>query len=261
MSENIPPGVVSQDDLDKNTQAWMRMINCIVHDMTTPLASMRVTGQMLKKLFPELLHGYKLAVSHQLVSSESALTQRYLETLESVTTDIEKNAGKMQEFLNLLHPYNQKLLVSAADPQLYISACIEQALQNYQFADQKQRALIQVDSQNDFAFQADAFFVEHLLFNLIENALSSINKAGKGKIYIYIEEQDQYYCLHFKNTSGYMDEDVASQAFRSFFLKHNNTILPALGFCRLKWLQMGGDIICNVVSGEGIDFLVKFPKS
>ena len=251
---------ITQEDVDKISRAWMRMVNCIVHDMTTPLACMRLMCKTLEKIYPEVMKGYKLALSHDLMQPTSMTTDRYLQSVEKIAADMNNQAEEIQAFLNLLHPYNQKLLETKEDKVLQVSHCLRQALEQYPFVDKAQSGLVHVDYQKDFNFRATDFFAEHLFFNLLEAAFNRISLADKGEIYISTEKQPEYNVLHVKNTAGNTDKDAVEQAFRYFFFKRGEEVIPGMGFCRLKLLQMGGDILCHGLPEGNVDYEVRFPK-
>ena len=65
------------------------------------------------------------------------------------------------------------------------------------------------DGLHGFQFQGDALLTQHVLWNLLNNALHAIQRAGKGEIFIQFERKEEYNLLHFKDTAlGIPDEDV-----------------------------------------------------
>lgn len=257
--KHSPSKIINQEDLDKITESWLIMIKNFVHDITTPLTSIRLMGKTFEKISPQLLEGYRLAVSHQMVNPSSIITERHLKALETMGANISQQAAETQTFINLLYPYNQKMLGREADSPIHIFASIQGALKKYPFVNKDQLALIHLDYQNDFSFPIDSFFIEQLFFNLIKDALFYIDKASKGEVYIYTEKQEEFHVLHFKNTAGNLTQNASSQVFKSFFLKQDGGMVPGLGFYRLKLLLMGGDIIHHTEPGQYTNFEIKFP--
>ncbi len=252
---------ISHSNLEKLSRAWARMIDCITHDLTTPLVTLRMTGENTGNLFANLVEGYKLAVKNNLI--EAAINERHLKLLEKIlVSEIKNNTSAMIEFLRLLHPLNQALLSNSEEIQLLdAKSCIEATLNKYPFSDEKERSLIQVDYKYNFKFSCSPLFMEQLFSNLLSNALYCIKQTGKGKINICIEEEHHYYVVRFKDTAKGMDDLMLLQIFNRFFSRRNNEIVPGLGFCRLAILQKGGDVLCHAVKGEFTEFVIKFPKT
>lgn len=257
MVEGSVRAIKDKQERDVLLKAWAQMINCVAHDITTPLASIRLENSALKKILPKVLEGYQLAVQHKLI--EPLLSSSHLEVLESSCTDIENHIHKILAFLSLLRHYNQMLSGHANDPQLHLQVCLQTLLENYPFRDEE-RHLVHLEDTHDFQFQGESFFTEYLFFNLIENALSYIQRMNKGEIYLSTGKENHYFILYFKDTAGALDEKATATVFDSFFIKRDGEIVPGLGFCRLKLLHMGGDIVCKAVKNQYTEFMIKFPK-
>lgn len=257
MVEGSVPTMMDKQERDALLAAWTRMVNCVAHDVTTPLASIRLENSGLKKLLPKLLQGYQLAVQHKLI--QPLIPPSYMDILDTSSVDIENHLNKIVDFLSLLRHYNQKLSVNENDPQVHLKACLPALLENYPFVDE-QKSLIHLEEGEDFQFKGESFFIEYLFFNLIENALSHIQQMGQGEIYISTKKEKHYFVLHFKDTAGALDEKAATTVFDWFFIKRDGEVVPGLGFCRLKLLHMGGDIICEAVKNQYTEFSVKFPN-
>src|SRR5262245_3849722 len=56
-----------QDNLDHLGQAWMRMVSCIAHDLTSPLVALRMSAKIFEDILPKLLAGYKIAIEQNLL--------------------------------------------------------------------------------------------------------------------------------------------------------------------------------------------------
>ena len=257
MVEGSVRAIKDKQERDVLLKAWAQMINCVAHDITTPLASIRLENSALKKILPKVLEGYQLAVQHKLI--EPLLSSSHLEVLESSCTDIENHIHKILDFLSLLRHYNQMLSGHANDPKLHLQVCLQTLLENYPFRDEERR-LVHLEDTHDFQFQGESFFIEYLFFNLIENALSYIQRMNKGEIYLSTGKENHYFILYFKDTAGALDEKATATVFDSFFIKRDGEIVPGLGFCRLKLLHMGGDIVCKAVKNQYTEFMIKFPK-
>ncbi len=251
------------DTLDKQTldeilSAWIRMINCVAHDVATPLASIRLENDWLKKMLPKVLAGYELAVQHQLLAPQ--MDKQQLETIEVSIDDIEHHVTKIVDFFSEVRGYTQALLPSKESSPFYVGAFIEEIVANYPIIKQHPN-LLHVDKRIDFQFNSDGLFLNYLLQNLIEQASARIEMSHQGEMYIELEEDSHYFILHFKDTAEPLNEKALSRVFDSFLVKQDKHIIPGLGFCRLKWLQMGGDIVCSVNENDKTHFRVLFAKT
>lgn len=246
---------MTQNELDKLAQAWVRLVDCIAHDLKTPIAGMRMTGEAIEQIFPHLLKGYHLAVQHKLVSPE--VNENRLKMLEElVVPEIKQKTNNLLASLNLLQPLTQRLLSDSPEvTTLSIKACVQNALKNIEKPE-----LVRLDCKKDFSFQCDPLFINALLANLLDNALLAIARAEKGDIHIWTDEEPDYNVLHFKDTGLGMNEDVLAVIFKRCFSKREDEVVPGLGLCRLAIMQIGGEMICHSVKGEYTEFVIKLRK-
>jgi two-component system CAI-1 autoinducer sensor kinase/phosphatase CqsS len=249
---------LDKQTVDEILSAWIRMIGCVAHDVATPLASIRLENNWLKKMLPKVLAGYELAVQHQLLAPQ--MDKQQLETIETSIDDIEQHVTKIVDFFSELRGHTQKLLPQKESSPFYVGAFIEETIANHPEMN-KQPHLLHLDKQHDFQFHGDSLFLKYLLQDLIEQALSRIEMSRQGEMYIWLEDDSQYSILHFKDTADPLNRETVSRAFDSFLVKQDKHIIPGIGFCRLKWLQMGGDITCDVNANNETHFRVQFPKS
>ena len=252
----------SSEQLNKLTTSWLQFIECIVHDVRTPLLSISLFCSALEELFPDLIKSYRLAVEHGLI--EPHLPERRLKALEkNGFGDTQESIDWLFDFFQSAHDYTKDVSDASAMQSFSIKQCISHLLEKYPFSDEKQRHLIEVNFHYDFTFQFLPIFVDSLFYHLLKNALYRIEQENRGEIHLWTEEKNNFYLLHFKDTSG-VSEYIPSTEWNRFFSKHgtgeNQTILPGLGFCKLALLQVNGDLSCDVMKNEYIDFVIQFPK-
>lgn len=199
-NESLDSSDTNHSSLDPLGQAWARMVDCLIHDLTTPLVTLRMTASGLDNIFASLIEGYKLAVKNNLMEPNHAITEGYLTMLEQVVgSGIEPRVNDILNFLKLTHSYKQKLFSNSKNIQvLNIKTCIEKILESYPFSTEKDHALIYFNCQYDFQFLCDPFFIEHLLMHLIDNALRSIEQKEKGEINLWTEQTNGYNTLYYK---------------------------------------------------------------
>lgn len=252
MSKKTPE---RQEKLDQLAQSWSRMFSCISHDLTTPLAILRMNGNSLEKILPSLYEGYRLAVQHHLMTPPDTDHKRILKMEGLLTGSIEENIDEMQKLLNTLHPYNKQLLsTNKEEAPLSAKTLVERVLKNYPFSNEHKNISIKTDFPCDFILNCAPVFAENLLTNLLSNALNAIHQANQGDITIWTEETNDYGILHMKDTGGGMNDSQVTEVFKRFFSKREDKIIPGLGFCRLAFLQRGGDVLCQSAPGSYTEF-------
>ncbi len=259
--QSAAQNTTSQKQLDQLAKAWSRMIDCIAHDITSALFSIRSAHQILETTSPQLIKAYRAAVTHN-VPDLPSINEKILALFESnLAPQINKGTMDITNFLALLNPYSTKIPSNAKDMEiLSAKTIIDHLLTNYTFENDQERSLITVDCKHDFKFQGAEIFIENLLNHLLKNALEKISDANKGSINIRTEAQVDCNEIHVKDTATGMSEEKRSRIFDRFFSKRNGTIIPGLGFCRLAILQTNGDVLCYSSKGEYTEFVIKFPK-
>lgn len=239
-------------------EAWSHMVRCILHDLTPPLKAVNFEGNEFKERLPELLKGYQLAVAHQLIKPK--LDHEALQEVEVFPDSLRNNLNKLFDFLNLATTLNKKLSIPLVEEEkLNLNSCLQEAIKNYPFTS-KQTQKLHIDYPSDIYFEYSPLFIQHLLCNLLDAGFSRIERMRQGEIHIWVEEKTDEVVLHFENTAGISATENFSHLFKHFFVKHHGNTIPGLGYCRLKLLSEGGDIVCNVVKEQYTDFESHFPK-
>ena len=98
-----------------------------------------------------------------------------------------------------------------------------------------------------------------MLFNLIDNALKAIFDAGKGNIFIWLEQNGKHNFLHFKDTGIGLPGDERQDLFKPFHTRRNNGTGLGLAFCKTVMNNYGGDIVARGRDKQYAHFILKFP--
>ena len=138
-----------------------------------------------------------------------------------------------------------------------IADCVSQALDRYPFKSSKERTLI--TTVGDFQFLGSPLLMQHVLFNLIKNALYVIATAQKGEISIWVEQDDKFNYLYFKDTAAGMNHQQLSQLFNHFYTTTFMGTGIGLSFCKLVMNGFGGTIKCSAEEGKFSQFILCFP--
>ncbi len=247
-----PP--ISAESFTQLPAGWHNMIKALVHHLNTALVVMRSNSKRIKEILPELFQGYHLALEGQLL--EPQLNKRQLNV---DTVDLENIITQELDFLDTLHAYSKALLAGPTEPPFYVAAFVQDYLAQYPWKEEQQQ-FFNLNLQYDFQTNCGSSFMQALMWNLLQIGISHINAEEKGEIDIWAQEESHYDVFHFKIRGKIWRVDTLVRSFDNFFMMHNTKMIPGLGFCRLKWLYMGGDILSQVEPQQYAHFIVKFPR-
>lgn len=250
--------IYNKDTLLKEKLRAMRTLSVdIAHELRTPLATISMGANGIKEYLSDLIGGYRLASDANLPVRKIRPAQ--LELLESVLDDIVSETNYSNTIINMLLIKSEQLNLKHNELDVCtIKNCVEEALHRYPFQD-GERELIEWNSNDDFTFKGKALLTEHLLFNLLKNAIYYVKSAGKGKIQIWLERGDEYNKLYFRDTGTGIAPDVLPNIFDLFFTKTYHGSGIGLAFCKMVMQSYKGKIVCKSIQGEFTEFILSFP--
>lgn len=231
----------------------------IAHELRTPLLGIQAGVAGLQKYFPTLLEGYQLAEQHGLPVSKMRLVK--YRVLCSVLGRMEDEISYSNTMINMLlmNARKQDVLTSAFSV-CSIVQCVESALARYPFGNQQDRSRVHwYKGEEDFLFLGSSMLMEHVLFNLLNNALYFIHKAQKGEIAIWLTKHSGYWQLHFKDTGLGVPGDQLPYIFNPFFSTKESGTGLGLSFCKKVVKSFNGEMTCQSVFGEYAEFILSFP--
>ncbi len=230
----------------------------IAHELRTPLLSIRSGAKGLEQLLPVLIESYHQAVAHGWVKPITRTTRiLQLNTLVARLVREVDYSNVMIDML-LFNAKTHKLKSAEEAETTSMQKTIEAALARYPFKSEDEKQLIYTDG--DFLYKGTPVLMEHVLFNLLKNALTQIHMHQKGGIFIEARQDAQKNYLVFKDTARGMSADEVSQIFTHFY---SNTLTGTglgLSFCREALYQMGAEIMCLAKQGEYTEFKMVFPR-
>jgi signal transduction histidine kinase len=101
----------------------------------------------------------------------------------------------------------------------------------------------------------------YVLFNLLKNALYSLEAAGKGEITLHIETGQDGNRVIFRDTGLGIAREVLSHIFDGFFTTRADGTGAGLAFCKRTLASFDADIQASAVQGEFACFTLSFPDS
>ena len=141
-----------------------------------------------------------------------------------------------------------------------IAKNIEEVLEQYPFK-VGECELITLDIGRDFEYIGNSLLTNHVLYNLIKNALRAVANADKGKITIKLVTSVKYNKLIFRDTATGIAKEFLPKMFKLFEsqMTEQGGTGVGLAFCKLIMQSYNGDIICNSDAGEYTEFTLTFP--
>lgn len=132
------------------------------------------------------------------------------------------------------------------------------------FVENKKMNLVFDTEIEELYYKCDANLIERIMLNLLSNAVKYGKEEGTIKVYIYIKESKEL-VISVKNDGIGIPETMQKKIFDRF--QKVDTSLSrksegsGMGLSLVKSLVeiQGGTIICKSKSGEGAEFLIKFP--
>lgn len=229
----------------------------LAHELRTPLLGIKSGGQALVQYLPELIRGYQLAKENELIATP--LREKRLAQLEGVSNRIVSEINYANTIIDMLlvKAGQENSLNHCVLEPCTIAECLTEAISRYPFQSSRERILI--TWIGDFQFFGSRILMQHVLFNLIKNALYVIATAQRGEINIWTELGDKFNYLYFKDTAIGMTSQQLTRLFNHFYTTNFLGTGIGLSFCRLVMQRFGGNIICEAVEGEYSLFTLSFP--
>jgi two-component system CAI-1 autoinducer sensor kinase/phosphatase CqsS len=260
---NLPVWMILRTYTDRTTKDKVFAVkvttDTIAHEMRTPMLSIEASSEALRQTFKRFLAKTLSPEQHL-----SPYTQTSVRSMFKAMSRIEEEAMRMGHNLNLLLqnasspksiPPDTKLVPSIAD-MLTIN------VSTYPFYSATDLENIQLVTAQDFAVWLSPVMFDHVITNLLKNALHSIQKAGKGKILIELsrDETKGINTLRFKDSGSGMSRSTLAHIFTPFYTTRSNGQGLGLPFCRKVLALFGADINAESVENEFAEFTIRFPN-
>lgn len=243
----------------------MVLVGDIVHDLRTPIATIRTVADILDNALPAVLEVIEEA--KDLGSKKiQLLNKKKLSYLIEKTpiTSIKNSVLMIEDFIktSLRELTNAQKEQSLESFKENLTKCcsrriIENTLEVYPFPE---NIIIHQDISYEFYLMGNSILLMKILINLIRNALDQIASNGQGEITISTEDSPQGNLLKIKDTAGGAPPEVVANFFRGYFTTKKNGTGVGLAFCKKTMENFGGQILCNSVDGKSMEFILVFPK-
>lgn len=234
----------------------------LAHELRTPLASIGALAKGTENFLPTLTDAYQKA-------KNAGIELQPLR--ENQVSLLRKSLSTIRNEVDYSNTIIDMLLVNTADKSLSdvetdffsVREAATESMQRFPFNNQRERELVELDIANDFEVEAPRLLIVHVLFNLIKNALYSVQKAGKGEIKITAEHNSSGGRILVHDSGIGIPASVRAHIFERFYTT-TQTIQSAgigLSFCKLVMESIGGSIRCDSVEGKYTTFTLEFPSA
>ncbi len=240
-------------------QGMMEIAAGIAHEIRTPLISIQFATDA-KEYMDRLIAGYKMAEEAGL--PVTSIRPSHMQGLTTIFQSIDKEAQEAMQIIDMFLN-NLKATVKEADTGDYqlcsIKESIKTALARYPF-EAGYKKLVHYNDTDDFKFYGVSLLVQHIIFNLMKNALYYASCKPGAKICIWPEHGDTGNYLHFKDTGPGVSEYDQKHIFDFGFSKRKDGSGFGLTYCKTTMQQMGGSIEVSSELGKYTEFVLVFPK-
>jgi two-component system CAI-1 autoinducer sensor kinase/phosphatase CqsS len=234
----------------------------LAHELRTPLASIAAISKGTENLLPALTDAYQKAKSAGI--EVRPLRDNQVSILRDSLSTIRNEVDYSNTIIDmLLMNTADKALSNVETERFSVKEAAQESVSRFPFNNQKERALVAVSIAEDFEIDAPRLLIIHVLFNLIKNALYSVQKAGKGDISITAERRAQGDCITVHDTGMGISPSVRAHIFERFYTTTPTVQSAGIGlsFCKLVMDSIGGSIRCDSVEGEYTTFTLDFPHT
>lgn len=229
----------------------------IAHELRTPLLGIKSGAKALVYYLPQLFQAYHVAKEQGLLTT--TIREIRLQQLEDVSERIISEIDYANTIIDMLlvKAGRENSLQNCTLEYCSMADCLTEAMARYPFKSNHERSLI--TWQGDFVFTGSKLLMQHVLFNLLKNALYVIATAQKGDILIWTEPGEKMNTLYFKDSGKGMSTQQLARLFNHFYTTTFMGTGIGLSFCKLVMNRFGGDIRCDAQEGKYTQFVLTFP--
>lgn len=244
----------------------MILIGDIVHDLRTPIATLRSIGTLLSVIFPELLT--ILDEADKLGSQKlKAFSQKKLRALSDHTI-----VNAMNDSVCMMDAFIDSTLKELANAQKGLQAdlswseltkcssrrVLENTLDSYPM---DPSIMFHKNISYDFYLMGNSILIMKILFNLLRNAIDQIQLTGKGELYIETCENQDVNQIKIKDTAGGASPEVFAKMFDGYFTTKKGGTGIGLATCKKIMTTFNGSLSADNRFGQSIEFILSFPKT
>lgn len=248
-----------RDLLNEKRQTMTALAAYVAHEMRTPLLSVRAAASGINRYLPLLLDAYDQARSEG--KQIASIRGDHRRALGDAISSVERVVNRANAVIDmLLMNAGGKPIDRTQFKNYTIGACLDAVFADYPFTPGQQGRVRRL-GKGDFAFHGSDTLMIYVLFNLLKNALYSVEEAGKGDITLSAQPGKRENRLYIKDTGAGIPEEVLPYVFDEFasFRPPGTGTGLGLSFSKRVLLSFDGDILCNSKEGAFTEFILVLP--
>ena len=257
-------GIITNRNIDyvnaERLKAASAIGSNIAHELRTPLASIGARTRGVGNHLAALVAGYQAAQAAGLEIPK--IGPKRLKELEVGLSAIEDEVDYSNTIIDMLLVNTSDKPISEWEFETFSAAdCVREAVARYPFNNSAEKKLISIDVARDFSIRAPRLMIVHVLFNLIKNALHSVQRSGKGGVTITLAPGGSKNLVCVEDSGAGIPTSMQNQIFERFFttIKFGQGAGIGLSFCKMVMAGVGGEIQCQSEEGEYTRFALWFP--
>lgn len=230
-----------KERLAEEENSTKALITDISHQLKTPLASIRM--------------------SHELVKSETLTVQECREFLESETQEINKMELLLEELVNISR-LESNMIQLKSEYQGMKQTIVEAVSQVFMKAHNKQMEVC-VDFEADIPVKHDKKWTTEALVNVLDNAIKYSEE--QTTVQIRVKRLTAHLLIEIEDEGMGITEEELHKIFKRFYRGSNARKCvkdgAGVGLYLARWIveQQGGNMIAKRKIGKGSIFLITLP--
>lgn len=240
---------IKQETAEKVIDFTKLMAGSMAHEILTPLTIIGSRIDLLKAIFQSL-------------DPNEEVKEIFLKEHKIIKKIIYAGDNTVKDMLLKLRGFATGKLPEVNYRKLSISNDIREFLLTFPFQE-GERELIGFNSGYEFFYLGDEILTNHLIGNLVKNALHAIkSNAGKGGITIELKANEKFNQLVVRDTATGIPKKYLAKIFDQYETKKTTSGGTGLGlaFCKMVMESYGGSITCNSELGKYTEFVLSFPE-
>lgn len=233
----------------------------IAHELRTPLASITLAAQGMINSQSALLDAYQQA--HDAGLPVTRIRPVNLTRLTEVSSRIQAETARANFVIDLLLTnLRTRRFDSDSSSEQSIHRTVTSALRHYPYRNEAEQNMVKWKGGLDFTFKGTQILVEHVLFNLIKNAIHFTEQVDGAEIHLWTASNEHGQCLHVYDSGEGIPSQDLPHVFDQFYSSLRSGKGTGLGLYFSKQVMegLGGSIRCRSQHGKMTEFILCFPR-
>ncbi len=238
------------------------MAGQVAHEIRTPLLAIRFEVEKVGELFSKLKKVSAQEKQNNNFINLPVPQNVMLDKCETSLTRINDQAKAAGVVIDMILTSLGQHGGAVSDVNQHnMSDTVQDAMKHYYFRS-NQKGAISLNLNDDFVYKGSNLLVQHVIFNLLKNALRAIARKGSGKIAISLHSEAKQNKLVFSDTGVGIPANTVPYVFVPFYTTEHNNAGTGVGlsFCHQVVTSMGGTIECDSKEGVGSSFTISLPS-